>query len=375
LALPTKHIEDIQISTLLDDDYHHATLKVKVKLSHAMLVEVKLLDAQQNVISSSSQDSNDTEIGFSIPVQAPNKWSCDSPYLYRLIVSFPTGNITQRVGFRRVEIKKGLLLVNGNRICFRGVNRHEHHPDSGRAVPYDFLKKDLILMKKYNVNAIRTSHQPSHPDLYDLADELGLWIIDEADVECHGFEEIQEAALTPEEHQLGFYEKKKVTSGKAAQWTTNNPAWEKSYVERARQLVSRDKNHPSVILWSMGNEAFYGSNFQAMYKFIKSYDDTRPVHYEGDHEAISTDIYSCMYPEIESMIEFVEKEEHQDRPLILCEYIHSMGNGPGGIQEYIDAFYKYPNLQGGCAWEWANHVKIPKTQLVPHSRMLTYFRA
>ena len=211
-------------------------------------------------------------------------------------------------------------------------------------------------MKKYNINAIRTSHQPSHPDLYDLADELGLWIIDEADVECHGFEEIQEAALTPDEHRLGFYDKKKVTSWKAAQWTTNNPEWEKSYVDRAIQLVSRDKNHPSVILWSMGNEAFYGSNFKSMYDFIKSYDDTRPIHYEGDHEAVSADIYSCMYPEIESMIEFVQDEEHQDKPLILCEYVHAMGNGPGGIQEYVDAFYKYPNLQGGFAWEWANHV-------------------
>jgi beta-galactosidase len=357
LAFPVNHIEDLRVVTILDDDYMDAVLKVHVKLSNKMKIELQLFDATQHVIASVSTTPDGLDFTFEVPIETPEKWSCDNPYLYRLVLSYPDGSITQRVGFRCVEIKNGILLVNGMRIVFRGVNRHEHHPESGRAVPLEFLKKDLMLMKRFNINAIRTCHQPSAPELYDLADELGLWIIDEADVECHGFEEIQEAALTPKERELTFKEKKVLTRTKAAEWTTNNPEWEAAYLDRAKQLIYRDKNHPCVILWSMGNEAFYGRNFKAMYDLIKSYDDTRPVHYEADHEAISADVYSCMYPEVDEMIDFVSQKEHQFKPLILCEFIHSMGNGPGGIKEYVDAFYKYSNLQGGCAWEWANHVR------------------
>jgi len=242
------------------------------------------------------------------------------------------------VGFRQAELKKGVFTVNGKPVIFRGVNRHEHHPDSGRAVPYEFLKKDLLLMKTHNINAIRTSHYINDTRLYDLADELGLWILDECDLECHGFGEIG--------------------SDNPAGWVSDNPEWEDAYVDRARQAVMRDKNHPSVIMWSLGNESFYGRNHRAMYDFIHGYDPTRLVHYEADYNAQTVDIFSRMYTSAEEIVKFAEQEESWEKPLVMCEYVHAMGNGPGGVKEYIDAFYKYPRLMGGFVWEWANHVGL-----------------
>lgn len=180
---------------------------------------------------------------FSIPIKNPYKWTAETPYLYQLTLSVGDScTVEQRVGFRNSELKNGVFLVNGKPTILRGVNRHEHHPDSGRAVPYEFLKKDLLLMKTHNINAIRTSHYINDYRLYHLADELGLWILNECDLECHGLGEI---------------------GGEPASWASDNPLWEEAYVDRARQAVARDKNHPSVIMWSLGNEAFYGRNHQA----------------------------------------------------------------------------------------------------------------
>lgn len=176
--------------------------------------------------------------------------------------------------------------------------------------------------------------------------------MDEADVECHGFATIDRIALSEEDKKRSFEERIELIYGKAARWTTENPLWEKHYVDRAEQLVARDKNHPSVIIWSLGNEAFYGCNFKAMYDAVKQMDD-RPVHYEGDREAQSADIVSCMYMEVETLAK--RGAEPFNKPFILCEYLHAMGNGPGNIKEYIEMFYKYPRLQGGWVWEWSNH--------------------
>lgn len=275
---------------------------------------------------------------FELPIQNPKKWTAETPYLYQIILSTKDCYIEQRVGFRQAELKKGVFTVNGKPVIFRGVNRHEHHPDSGRAVPYEFLKKDLLLMKTHNINAIRTSHYINDTRLYDLADELGLWILDECDLECHGFGEIG--------------------SDNPAGWVSDNPEWEDAYVDRARQAVMRDKNHPSVIMWSLGNESFYGRNHRAMYDFIHGYDPTRLVHYEADYNAQTVDIFSRMYTSAEEIVKFAEQEESWEKPLVMCEYVHAMGNGPGGVKEYIDAFYKYPRLMGGFVWEWANHVGL-----------------
>ena len=252
-------------------------------------------------------------------------------------------------------------MVNGQHVIFRGVNRHEHHPSGGRTVPLEFLRQDLYLMKQHNLNAIRTSHQPNDTRLYDLADELGFWVMDEADLECHGLDTIHERSLPLAEQALSFEEKKAITYGRAGKWLSDNKEWEEAYVDRARQMVHRDKNHPSIIMWSLGNEAFYGQNFQSMYDFIKTIDTSRPIHYEGDFQAQTVDMFSMMYPTLEIMEDFAKSFDGK-KCLILCEYIHAMGNGPGNIKEYIDLFYKYPCLQGGWAWEWANHGLLSKNE-------------
>lgn len=358
LAFPKTHIEDFHIQTLLDDQYEDAVLSVEVDLSASSKVDLSLLDASNNVVASASESAKGTKVQFKLPIKSPHKWTAETPYLYQVTLTVSDCSVAQRVGFRKTELKQGLFLINGNPIVFRGVNRHEHHPIHGRAVPFEFLKRDLLLMKEHNINAIRTSHQPNDTRLYELADELGLWIMAEADLECHGFSIVEEEILTDAERNLPNPEKRALVYGRAGLPTSNNPEWKDAYVDRAQQLVHRLKNYPSVIMWSLGNEAFYGRNFQSMYDYIKSYDSTRLVHYEGDTDAKTADLYSRMYPPVEEIIEFATKDETWQKPLVLCEFVHAMGNGPGAIKSYIDAFYKYPRLIGGFAWEWANHVSF-----------------
>lgn len=341
----------------MDDEYLNAVLLAEVKVRGVGDVCFTLYNADKATLvckDTFSINSGSDTVKLSLPVKAPEKWTAENPKLYHLVLSLGEQTIAQRVGFRKVEIKGGLILVNGKRVVFRGANRHEHHPTMGRAVPYDFLRHDLLLMKTHNINAIRTSHQPNDPRLYDLADELGFWVMDEADLECHGFDTIHTRALPDHERVKTFEEKKAITYGRAGKWLSDNPEWRESYVDRARQLVHRDKNHPSVVIWSLGNEAFYGSNFQAMYDWIRTVDKDRPIHYEGDVKAQTADVFSLMYPPLNDIIKFAEDWDEK-KPMLLCEYIHAMGNGPGAIKEYIDLFYKHPCLQGGWAWEWANH--------------------
>lgn len=334
VAFPKASIKDFHAQTLFDDNYRDAILSVKIEVDSNEAVQLELLDGDKKSVV------RDRKIGaasFFLLIDNPHKWTAETPYLYHLIISTSDQTIAQRIGFRRVEIKNGLLLINGQRVVFRGANRHEHHPSYGRSVPYDFMKNDLLTMKRYNINALRTCHQPNDPRLYDLCDELGIWVMDEADLECHGFG----AAKNSE------------------QWAADNPEWKEAHLDRARQLVMRDKNHACVVIWSLGNEAFFGCNFRSMYNWIKSVDDTRPIHYEGDHQAEIVDVFSWMYPSVDSIIDFARKPDFK-KPLLLCEYIHAMGNGPGNIQQYVDAFYKYPRLQGGWVWEWANHGLLAK---------------
>lgn len=360
-AFPKTHIQDFKVETILKSDYVDAVLSVAVELSTSAKVSLKLLDAELQVVKEATQSAleGETSVHFRLPIKDPKKWTAETPYLYSVVLSLESGQtIAQRIGFRQSEIKDGLLLVNGNPVLFRGVNRHEHHPKSGRTVPLEFLRNDLLIMKAHNINGIRMSHQPNDPRLYDLADELGLWIVDEADLECHGFTTLEDAALPKEYDGLSPADRQAVAYAKAARWTSDNPEWEDQYVDRAEQLVVRDKNHACVVLWSLGNEAFYGRNHQSMYDWIKSNDPTRPVHYEGDWEAKTVDVYSRMYPSVDEIIEFATKEKNWEKPMILCEFVHAMGNGPGAIKEYMDAFYKYDRLQGGFVWEWANHVSF-----------------
>lgn len=357
-------IEDVSVKTLLDNKYEDATLEAAISVHGPGEIRMKLLDASSNVVASTTQSKSGKDVGttiFSLPVENPKKWTAETPYLYHLVISLNDNQFTtHRVGFRVVELKDGLIKVNGKRIVFKGANRHEHHPTQGRAVPYEFMKQDLLLMKTHNLNAIRTSHQPSDPRLYDLADEIGLWVMDEADLECHGFETIADAALPPDQRALPFFERQMLTKTMAAKWTSDNPDWKDAYIDRAKQLVHRDKIHPSVVIWSLGNEAFYGRNHIAMRDWIKEYDPTRLIHYEPDLEATTMDMHSRMYPDIKDIIAFAN-DNSKTKPLVLCEYIHAMGTGPGNIKEYIDAFYDYPALQGGWVWEWANHGLLTKS--------------
>ncbi|CZR54164.1 related to beta-galactosidase [Phialocephala subalpina] len=368
IAFPKNgHIEDFSVRTNLDAEYQNAVLEVGLRyfLGAPCTVKMELrsrkpFEKPVVVEQSFPLDAQTSETDMKFEVVKPQKWTAEEPTLYDLHISLVEDSrtiqtIRQAVGFRQVEIKNGNITVNGKAIMLRGVNRHDHHPELGRAVPTEFIRRDLLLMKQHNINALRCSHYPSSPELYDMADELGLWVIDEADLECHGFyDAVARPQAIPE--SMPYEDRKLLTFPQAAKYTSDNPTWKAAYVERMRQLVHRDKNHPSVIIWSLGNEAFYGQNHQAMYDWVKAEDRTRPVHYEGDAKAISADMFSYMYLPIPEMIQkALEEGDDFRKPIILCEYAHAMGNGPGGLREYQDAFNKYRRLQGGFIWEWANH--------------------
>jgi beta-galactosidase/beta-glucuronidase len=352
LALPSVRLDDFFVQTDLDKEYQNALLRVKASFSQSgsqrqtkCQLELRLLDTLgqplpgvETTTSVVVAPGEPATVELELPVSNPQKWSAESPYLYHLLLIQRDEQgeilqvIPQRVGFRAIELKGGNFLVNGVPIMLKGVNRHEHHPDFGRAVPFDWMREEVLLMKQYNINAVRTSHYPDDPRFYDLCDEYGLYVIDEADLECHGFNQ------TPEPQK----------------WTSDNPAWEALYLDRIERMVQRDKNHPCIIMWSLGNEAFYGRNHATMYHWAKANDPTRLVHYEGDQEAKTADVYSRMYASVDTIKEFAEKKAI-DKPLILCEYAHAMGNGPGGLLEYWEAFYHHKRLQGGFVWEWRDH--------------------
>ncbi|MGA7203785.1 MAG: glycoside hydrolase family 2 TIM barrel-domain containing protein [Specibacter sp.] len=273
-------------------------------------------------------------------------WSAEVPRLYEASVSSAAESISVRLGFRTVRIVGDQFLVNGRRVVFHGVNRHETHPDRGRVFDEAGTREDLAQMKRFNVNAIRTSHYPPHPRLLDLADEMGFWVILECDLETHGFE--------------------------AGGWVENPsdvPAWRDALVDRMERTVERDKNHPSIVMWSLGNESGTGSNLAAMAAWAHARDSSRPVHYEGDYTGAYTDVYSRMYssiPETDSIgrndshalllgCDSAESARQRTKPFILCEYVHAMGNGPGAMDQYEALVDKYPRLHGGFVWEWRDH--------------------
>jgi beta-galactosidase len=282
-------------------------------------------------------------LGEAIAVPSALPWSAEDPVLYTLRVRTASETVTQRIGFRTVAIVDEVFQVNGRPIQLRGVNRHEHHPRLGRRVPPEMVKAELLLMKRHNINAIRTSHYPPDPLLLDLADRLGFWVIDECDVETHGFAEIG--------------------------WRKNpvdDPVWEPALRDRVARMVERDKNHPSVILWSLGNEAGEGRNLAAMAAEIRSRDDSRPLHYEGDQSSAHVDVWSRMYAHPDEVAEIARHAEpplddpaldarRRGMPFVLCEYAHAMGTGPGGLSEYQDLFDAHPRLMGGFIWEWLEH--------------------
>jgi beta-galactosidase len=292
----------------------------------------------------------DIASGHEVTVAGVAPWSAESPRLYDGELATATERIPLRVGFRTVTIADGVLTVNGRRVLFRGVNRHEFDPDRGRAVTEETMLQDVLLMKRHNINAVRTSHYPPDPRFLRLCDEYGLYVIDECDLETHGF-------FTP---QRG------VAWEHAADNPADNPAWEDEVVLRMRRMVERDKNHPSIIMWSLGNESGEGRNLGAMAAWTRERDGSRPLHYERDYTCRYVDVYSRMYTphaEVELIgqrqeapLEDAELDaRRRAMPFILCEYGHAMGNGPGGLSEYMELFDTYPRCQGGFIWEWIDH--------------------
>ena len=361
-------IEDFFARTELDDAYENRVLNVDLQL--ALLEDCELSVALRELLTGdvvkserSSVKSGTKQLALSLDIPHPAKWTAESPNLYNVFLKLhkrwtgdsPIQIIKQQVGFRVVELKNGNICVNGKAIMLRGVNRHDHHHLYGRAISLQHIRDDLLLMKRHNINAVRCAHYPSHPGLYDLCDELGLWVMDEADLECHGFYDAVARPLDiPEE--MDYEKRKTLTFSQAAKFTSDNPDWKGAYLDRMVRLIERDKNHPSIIMWSLGNEAFYGRNHAAMYQWARQRDPGRLVHYEGDTKAMSADMFSYMYPPISHLETLATCEgDAFKKPIVLCEYGHAMGNGPGGLEDYQAAFRKFRRLQGGFIWEWANH--------------------
>ena len=367
IAQPAVHLVDIATVADLDESYRDGTLAVRAtvrnsagKTAAGQKVSISLLDNERNPVGKRSATVDvpargEAEVTLKLKLVAPHTWSAESPYLYTLLTSLSGGEgdgqpaevVPIRVGFRKVEIRGSTFLVNGVAIKIKGVNRHEHHPDLGRAVPLEAMVRDVLLMKRHNINAVRTSHYPEDPRWYDLADQFGLYLIDECDLETHGFCMMPEWRGNP----------------------TDDPRWEQAVVDRMTRMVQRDKNHPSVIMWSLGNEANFGRNHFAMAAAARKLDPTRPIHYEGDTQIQTADVFSMMYPHPDVVNAIGRGNEegfkklrpemkatgYTAKPFILCEYAHAMGNGPGGLKEYWEAFYSSPRCMGGFIWEWLDH--------------------
>jgi beta-galactosidase len=361
------HIADVFAVGSLENNYRDGRLKITVSAGFprqpekGWKAEVQLFDPQGKAIFKKPLqapvkverpgDSGRLKAEFDTQVKKPALWSAEQPSLYTLVVTLKNSQgkavefTSTRVGFRSIEVRDRMLIVNGKRVLIKGVNRHDHHDTKGKALDRETLRLDALTMKRFNVNAVRTSHYPNDPHWLDLCDELGLYVIDETNLESHAFYH----SLCRDQRYAG------------------------AFLERCLRMVVRDKNHSSIILWSLGNESGYGPNHDAMAGWLRSYDPSRPLHYEGavgnnadgtpfgkyalNGSPRATDIVCPMYASLDRIIQWATDQSHPDqtRPLIMCEYSHAMGNSNGGLAEYFDAFDKYPGLQGGFIWEWVDH--------------------
>lgn len=279
----------------------------------------------------------------------PLLWTAETPHLYGILIGFKGEYIFRHFGFREITTREdGALLINGAPVKLKGVNRHDTHPKTGYTMKAEEVWAELCLMKQHNINCVRTSHYPPAPEVIEMMDQLGFYVIDECDIEAHGTEHAYKGK--PPHDQI-----------------SNNPVWKDAYVDRALRFMHRDINSPSVIMWSLGNESHFGENHRAMSAAIKEVDDTRLIHYEGTTSVARfsethddpiddcVDVESVMYPTLARVEAEGINEDGKKRPFYLCEYAHAMGMGPGGLEDYWQLFYKYPRLIGGCVWEWADH--------------------
>ena len=351
LYRPQNHIRDFFVKTALKNDYKQAEILVELDfLDNQLSVGYALLDATQNVI----QKGQATENYITINLNGPQLWNAETPYLYTLVLSTGDEAIATKLGLREIKIEDRVLYLNGAKIKFKGVNRHDSNPVTGATVTNEDMLLDLELMKQHNINAIRTSHYPNSPVFLEFCDKYGFYVIAEADIETHGTTTIYGGAQ----------------DGKAFPLLAHNLLYEETILDRVQRSVTRDKNHPSVVAWSLGNESGFGKNFENALKWIKSYDTSRLTHYEGafyppdgyDSDFRNLDLYSRMYASPEDIVNYF-KQDNWDKPFIQCEYIHAMGNGPGDIEDYQELIQKYDGFCGGFVWEWCDHaIYMGKTE-------------
>lgn len=301
------------------------------------LLSYQVSDGNGKVVAEGTGPVHDGIGSLQNTIDDVHPWTAETPCLYHLSVKLLKDGKTAdekgyQFGFRTIEVKDGVFTVNGQAILLNGVNMHDFSPTGGSTVDPDVIEDDIRMMKRYNINAIRCSHYPKMDYFYSLCDTYGLYVIDEADIEAHGFE------------WVGMYT-----------WPSEQKSWMTSYVDRNERMVREHINHPCIIFWSLGNETGFGPNFIAATERIRELDDTRLIHYEGDDNGDYTDIHSNMYTRLKRLEEIAKGSEYHNEPQILCEYGHSMGTGPGNLQEYQDLFLKYRKLQGGFIWEWYDH--------------------
>lgn len=345
-ARPKSRMNDYVLGNKLINQYKDGNFTLDVNMLNpqkGQKVEVKVLSATGKSLFKQIQNITspaDTLIHFEKLLKSVQPWSAESPYLYTLVINTTDRNgrveesVAQPFGFRTIEMKNGQLLVNGVAITIKGVNRQEHNAVHGRTLSIGEMVKDVKMMKQFNINAVRTSHYPNYSEWYQLCDKYGLYMVGEANIECHGI-------LDTEYKQLADRED-----------------WYPAFHDRMCRMIKRDRNHTAIIIWSMGNESGYGKSFEKLYDMSKAMDPTRPVQYEGGGYYAKSDIYCPMYARIWSLRRHVNQRD--ERPLILCEYAHAMGNSEGNLKDYWDLIYKYDQLQGGFIWDWVDQT-IAKT--------------
>jgi len=329
LSFGENAIRDVQATATLSDDYKTGLLSVTAKITGAKEVKFQLLKNGEAILTATAAVAAG-EAKWNAEIKGVEPWTAETPFRYELIAEIDGQAEQVWIGFKRVDIKDGIFYFNGQPIKLKGVNRHDTHPTLGYYTPVNEMVKDIVLMKKHNVNCVRTSHYPNDPRFLSLCDEYGLYVVDEADLECHG-----------------------VVCFESYNFIATDPKWETQFVDRGTRMVERDRNHPSIIMWSLGNEAGYGCNHAVMADAMRKIDPTKPIHYERDREAITADVMSHMYTGIADMVAYAES--NPQKPFFQCEYVHAMGQGPGLVEAYWQAFYAHPQLMGGCVWEWADH--------------------
>ena len=343
LKRPEKTIRDYYITTDVEKD----SVVVKLDMHFAVETKVTIEDKYGAVVARGETAESGV---LELTVLNPVLWNAENPYLYQVILTMPDEVIVDRIGFRTIEIKDKVVYFNGEKIKFRGVNRHDSDPETGFVISIQQIKKALMLMKQHNFNAIRSSHYPNAPYFYQMCDEYGFMVIDEADIEAHG--------------PFMLYRKEDTDQNRFHRWNekiADDPAWEKAIVDRVQLMVQRDKNRPSIVMWSMGNESAYGCNFEKALAWTKKFDPDRITQYESaryrnydiTYNYDNLDLYSRMYPSLQEIEDYLKKDG--SKPFLLVEYCHSMGNGPGDFEDYFQMIHKDDRMCGGFVWEWCDH--------------------